>query len=316
MPLKVVNVKDIDRSEWLDYRRTGIGGSDAATVLNLNPYCSRMELYADKLGLMPEQEDNEAMRTGRDLEQYVAERFCEATGKKVRRNNIMWRSEEHPFMLADIDREIIGENAGLECKTTSAWNKTDFAKGEIPLTYYVQCMHYITVMGYDRMYLAVLILGKGFHWFTVERNEEEINALIAAEKDFYELIKSRREPDADGSQSASEAIERISGNSDVSKPSVPLYEVEDTLRQIERLTAEMKSLEKDLEQNKQTVKLVLKDATAGATDKYKVTWNTQVKTSVDSKLLQEKYPEIYRECSKQTESRVFRFSTIKQKETE
>ena len=116
MSIKVVNVKDISHEEWLEYRRHGLGGSDAAAVMGLNPFRSRLELYSDKLGRIPEKEDTEAMRVGRDLEQYVADRFCEATGKKVRRNNFMWRHDEHEFMLADVDREIIGELCCRQCQ--------------------------------------------------------------------------------------------------------------------------------------------------------------------------------------------------------
>lgn len=160
MPRKLVKTTDITREEWLEYRRTGLGGSDAAVVMGLTPYRSKIELWADKTGRMPETEDNEAMRTGRDLEQYVAERFCEAAGKKVRRRNYIFQHDEYDFITANVDREIIGENAGLECKTTSAFAKADFDSGEIPLYYYCQCCHYMNVMGYDRMYLAVLIGGQ------------------------------------------------------------------------------------------------------------------------------------------------------------
>ena len=46
----------------------------------------------------------------------------EATGKKVRRANAMFYDEKHPFMLADVDRMVVNENAGLECKTASQIN--------------------------------------------------------------------------------------------------------------------------------------------------------------------------------------------------
>ena len=76
-------------------------------------------MYTDKRTDEIEEFDNEAMREGRDLEEYVARRFMEETGKKVRRANAMFYDEEKPFMLADVDRMIVGENAGLECKTAS-----------------------------------------------------------------------------------------------------------------------------------------------------------------------------------------------------
>ena len=110
-------------AEWLALRKTGIGGSDAGTVCGLNPYSSPMKLFCDKTSEDIQELDNEAVRQGHDLEEYVARRFMEATGLKVRRSNYMYRSVEYPFMIADVDRLVIGEDAGLECKTASAYNE-------------------------------------------------------------------------------------------------------------------------------------------------------------------------------------------------
>jgi putative phage-type endonuclease len=79
-------------------RKTGIGGSDAGAICGLNPYSSPMKVYQDKTSSTISNEDNEAMRQGRDLEDYVARRFMEETGIKVRRSNYMYRNEEYPFM--------------------------------------------------------------------------------------------------------------------------------------------------------------------------------------------------------------------------
>ena len=105
------------REEWLRLRKNGIGGSDAGAVCGLNPYSSPMNVYRDKTTDETDDTDSESMRQGRDLEDYVAQRFTEATGLKVRRSNKMYRSVEYPFMLADVDRLVVGEDAGLECKT-------------------------------------------------------------------------------------------------------------------------------------------------------------------------------------------------------
>lgn len=80
-----------------------------------------MQVYQDKVSEEIEEIDNEAMRQGREFEDYVARRFTEATGKKVRRANAMFYHEKYPFMLADVDRMVVGENAGLECKTASPY---------------------------------------------------------------------------------------------------------------------------------------------------------------------------------------------------
>ncbi len=186
----LVRTLDMGRDEWLEWRRKGIGGSDAPAIIGLDRYRSAFDVYADKLGLKQEQPDNEAMRQGRDLEEYVASRFCEYTGKKVRRRNAILQHPEYPWMIADIDRCVVGENAGFEAKTTSVLNRTKFSQGEFPPNYYVQCMHYMAVTGAERWYLAVLVLNKAFHVFTIERDEAEIQALIAAEKDFWERLGS------------------------------------------------------------------------------------------------------------------------------
>src|SRR5699024_5583358 len=108
---------------------------------------------------------------GRDLEDYVSRRWMEETGKRAHRVNAMLYNQDYPFAHADIDRAVSGENAGLECKTTSDLDIKQFKGVEFPEKYYVQCVHYLAVTGFDRWYLAVLVFGRGFYTFTLERDE-------------------------------------------------------------------------------------------------------------------------------------------------
>ena len=112
---ETVSTKGMSHEEWLRMRKTGIGGSDAGAICGLNPYVSAMEVFQDKTTEGVKEVDNESMRQGRDLEDYVARRFMEETGLKVRRSNVMYRSQENPFMIADVDRLVVGQDAGLEC---------------------------------------------------------------------------------------------------------------------------------------------------------------------------------------------------------
>lgn len=84
---RLVSTLNLPREEWLRYRKCGITGTDAGAILGLNPYRSAFQVYHDKTSDTIENIDNEAMRQGRDLEEYVAQRFTEATGLKVRRAN-------------------------------------------------------------------------------------------------------------------------------------------------------------------------------------------------------------------------------------
>ena len=149
--IKLCSTLNLPREEWLTLRQKGIGGSDAGAILEMNKYGSPFSVYAEKLGFAPETEATEPMRFGTDMEPYVAERFVEQTGKKVRRVNAMLQSVAWPFMQANVDRWLVGENAILECKTITDRKEV----GAIEPHYYVQCMHYMAVTGAERVYLAM-----------------------------------------------------------------------------------------------------------------------------------------------------------------
>lgn len=311
MPRVLVKTLDMPREEWLSYRRKGIGGSDAATICGLNPYSSLIALYADKMGLLPDKDDTEAMRIGRDLEEYVAKRFCEATGKKVKRRNAIFQHEVYDFITANIDREVVGENAGLECKTTSVFNKNDFENGEISLNYLCQCRHYMNVMGYDRMYLAVLVLGKGFYWYTIEYDKEEGEALLGLEVDFWQnYIEKNICPEPDGSESAAEALKHIY------KDTEPTDEVmisnDDVAAQYMRISAEIKILEREKEVARQALIKELAGAQAGFSVNYNISNKSTSRSSVDSKSLKARYPKVYNDVLKTTSATRFIVSERKE----
>ena len=302
----LISTKDISHDEWLEHRRKGIGGSDAAAIVGLNPWCSPFDVYADKLGLIPEQEDNEAMRQGRDLEGYVAQRFMEATGKKVRRRNAILQHPEHTFMAANIDRWVVGENAGLECKTTSVLNRTKFSQGEFPPNYYVQCMHYMAVTGAERWYLAVLVLNKAFHVFTIERDEAEIAALVQSEKHFWEEHVLKQIPPApDGSDSTSEVIKQLYPRAE--REETALFGQEESIEQYLQLDKQVKGLTKERDALKQKLQLELGEAEIGNAKGYIVEWKNQTRQSLDTKRLKEEQTGIYKQYLKPPQTvRVFR----------
>lgn len=200
---------NITHDQWLAYRRTGLGGSDAGAIMGVSPYKSAYAVWADKLGALPPAEDTEPMRQGRDLEEYVARRFCEETGLRVRRNRQMLRSIAHPVMLANIDRQVVGQRAGLECKTSRDIRMTRYKNGEYPLEYYAQCLHYLAVTGWDKWYLAVLVYGTGLLVYTIDRRdvEDDVAALIAAEEAFWrDYVETRSQPAPDGLESTTRAL--------------------------------------------------------------------------------------------------------------
>ena len=133
--MAITKIKCNSNEEWLAERRKSIGGSDAGTICGYNKYSTPYALWAEKTGLVEPDDlsDKEAVRLGNDLEDYVAKRFQEATGKKVRRCNFTFRNDDFPFAHANIDREVLGEEAGLEIKTTSNFDYIHLCEnGEYP----------------------------------------------------------------------------------------------------------------------------------------------------------------------------------------
>lgn len=309
--LKRIDTRCMSREEWLTLRRKSIGGSDAAGIVGLSSYATPYTVWANKTGRLPDSEDNEAMRQGRDLEEYVARRWMEVTGKTVRRCNAMLYNSLYPFAHADIDRSVMGENAGLECKTTSTLNVRQFHGVDFPDKYYVQCVHYMAVTGADRWYLAVLVLGKGFYTFVLERNQDEIDALMAAERDFWELVKNDTPPDLDGLEATGEALQAIYPASDGG--SIQLFGRESMLSEYFNLRSEAQLLEQRMERIVNTIKEDMQDSERGNCGGFSVLWKTQTRRQFQPKEFEKAHPEIdLRPYYKHTTSRPFKITQVPQ----
>ncbi len=283
----------LTHEEWLAERRKSIGGSDAAAIVGMNHYVTPYMLWADKTGRLPDKPDNEAMRQGRDLEQYVADRFMEATGKRVRRRTAMFHSAEYPFAHANIDRAVVGESAGLECKTTSIMNLKKFKNGEYPENYYVQCVHYLAVTGWDRWYLAVIILNQGFKWFTIERDQAEIDALMKSERDFWNTyVVPDVPPPVDGLPPTDETLKQIFPGGEAQGALIDLFGCDDLVQKYLATKDLVKTYQQEMEQYKQAIQQNLGNSESGVCGDYCVTWKQQSHRMFDLKRFAADHPEI------------------------
>ena len=298
-----------NREAWLQDRLKGIGGSDAGAILGLNPYKSPYALWCEKTGRIHKDVDNEAMRLGRDLEDYVAHRFMEKTGKKVKKSSYSFQSKEHPFMLANVDRLVIGEDAGLECKTTNMLTRTKYDRGDIPASYYAQCMHYMAVTGMSKWYIAVLVMNKGFYWYEIQRDEKEIQAIIEEEKEFWECVENDIEPAIDGLNSTTEALEdQYPGIQD---QTIDVFGRQTELECYLKINERIKELNEEKKKYENIFKHDLGDAVIGYMDHYQISWKPQTQQRLDTKRLQEEMPEIYAYYLKETTFRKFNIKEMK-----
>nr|DAS74331.1 MAG TPA: Exonuclease [Caudoviricetes sp.] len=289
-----------DEAKWLSARNAGIGGSDAAVVVGLNRWKSPYQLWLEKTGKTEPEDisDNEYVYWGKVLEQAVADRFCEVTGKRVQRRGLL-QHDDHPFILASVDRMVVGEDAGLECKTCNGFAAKEWEDDEIPDAYYVQCQHYMMVTGCAKWYIAVLIGGNRFVWKEIPRSDAEIELLLQAEIAFWDKVQNGIMPDVDGSEDCRKALQNEFRGGNMEPLTLP-EKATDVIKTIKELEEVRDNTENSINRHKNELRAMLGDSEIGYAGDYKVTWKQQAgRTSIDSKRLKAEDPEMYNKYMKQ-----------------
>lgn len=304
-----------DRVAWERVRNSGIGGSDIACIMGLNPWKSAFALYAEKHGDVEAEDlsDNEYVYWGTVLEQVVADRFCELTGKKVRKCGTL-QDESYEFMLANVDRLVVGENAGLECKTANGFKASEWDGDSLPDSYYCQCQWYMAITGCEKWYIACLIGGNHFVWKEIPRNDEFIEDMRAQAIVFWNNLQNNVAPEVDGSESTSQTVDKIVasvvGADEIAlgTQAAPFIARYHELAKTEKLVKEQK------QQCQNALTLMMHGAKTGTYNNYKVI-NAPVKgrEGIDRKKLMKEMPDVY-EKYKTVGKDGFRFSIKEVKE--
>ncbi|WP_137806045.1 YqaJ viral recombinase family protein [Pseudomonas sp. G(2018)] len=213
--LRLVSTKELPREDWLQIRKQGIGSSDAAAAVGLNPYKSQLELWLEKTGRdagLPKadpQDEESPLYWGNVLEPIVAWHYSKRTKNKVRRINAVLQhpNPEFSWMLANIDREVIGADDVqiLECKTAGI-NGARLWKEGVPEYVQLQVMHQLAVTGKQAADVAVLLGGQSLEVHRIERDKQMIARLIELECKFWSYVETDTPPPADGSASAEAAL--------------------------------------------------------------------------------------------------------------
>lgn len=307
------NIAYKDKEEWLSIRKNYIGGSEAGALIGLNEHETPYTLWAKKTGRIPEFAGNVTTRVGAYLEELVAKMFSEETGKRVRKKNRVIVNDAYPFACADVDRIIVGEQALLEIKTTNSipvMRKT--RAGEYPSTWYCQMTHYLAVTGFERAYLAVLVGGREFLIFTLERDQAEIDALMEAEEKFWKLVQDDTPPEMDGNERTSEALREVY-ETVTEEEEADLGEREVLLEEYRNLLKVREGYGKRMEQIKQILMQELGSRESGTCGRFRVVWKPQRRETISVEKLREVYPEV--DLSKVMKESTFRrFSILENKE--
>jgi putative phage-type endonuclease len=298
--LRLVETKDLPREEWLKLRKTGIGGSDAAAALGLNPYQSQLELWLDKTGrdaglAKPDPHDtSEPVYWGLLLEPIVAAAYTQQTGRRVRKVNAVLQHSAIPFMLANIDREITGVPGLqiLECKTAGEFGARLWRDG-VPEYVQLQVQHQLAVTGKRAADVAVLLCGQKLEVHRIERDDELIARLITLEAQFWQYVTSDTPPPADGSGSADRALRHLYPGNAGTVDFVDNRHMSQTFADLVAIRAEIEMREQQEALLKQTVQQAMGDASRALFDTGEVSFKrSKDSDGIDLKRLLADHPEL------------------------
>ncbi|KDE46312.1 hypothetical protein DI43_15375 [Geobacillus sp. CAMR12739] len=305
-PIILAETANMDHLEWLRLRQKGIGGSDAAAIAGLNKYKSPIQVYYEKVEGVKESDPSEAAYWGTILEDIVAQEFSRRTGLKVRRRNAILCHPEYPFMIANVDRLVVGKDAGLECKTASEYLKEEWKDDEVPAQYLIQCQHYMAVTGYDAWWIAVLIGGNKFIYKKIERDEEIIQYLVQIESDFWNNhVLKKNPPMFDGSDASSDLLKALYPTAKFDKEIELPPTAQELIAKYEQAKQEEEEAATRRKEAENQLKAMLGEYEKAFAGERIITWKNVVSHRVDTKLLKAKYPQIYQEVAKESISRRF-----------
>ena len=297
--------------EQIVERKNYLGASEAASILGLSNWSSPLKVWAEKTSALPHEDlsDKEAIELGNELEDYVARRFCQKTGKKVHRVNSTLYHKDYPFIGCNLDRQVVDEKVPLECKTAGEFMAKDWKGNEAPPQYLAQVYHQMAVTGAPYAYLAVLIGNRDFKWLKVDRDEDAIKTIIEREVAFWNTFvvpkimpKVTRRDNEVLAKLFKDAVDEV----------IPLDdEARRVIESLQAMKVDYKDLEGKIDLMGNKLKAMLGDKLAGTTGNWRVMWKPQTQERIDVKKFKDEQPELSKKYLKET---TFRKLTIKENE--
>lgn len=308
----VTSTENIPYKDWLEYRKLGIGGSDASVVCGISRYKSPMELWMEKTNQLPYQEAGEAAYWGIQLESLVKSEFTKRTDIKVKPVNQLLKNEEYPFMLANLDGVCEHTDYGtcvFEAKTASAYKSGEW-DDSIPDEYMLQIQHYMAVTGYKGAYIAVLIGGNSFRWKFIERDEELITMLIQLEADFWEHVESAVPLSLDGSEASAKFLAKKFPDSIKKSQIILPNTAADLISQYNEACEKLKAVTEQKQEAENLLKEMIGENETGTVGNWVIDWKSISQERLDSKTLKAEHPVLYKKYANKTSYRRFSVKSV------
>ena len=271
-------VRDKGRALWLQERRSGLGGSDAAAILGLSRWATEIDVWMAKTGLAPERGETEAMWWGSAVEEIVARRYVEKTGRKLWNPERVFRHPEREFLVGTPDRLVLGAKLGVEVKTASIYSAADWGRegsDEIPPAYVIQCCHYLALTGFPVWDVAVLIGGADFRIYRVVRDVEFEREFVERLSDWWDrhVIRGER-PGFDGSEGSGRYLAARFPKAEERTIIEAPVEAEEHVARIEQAKTAVKTWEEERALRENLLKELIgpADGMSGAAGDWLATW--------------------------------------------
>lgn len=275
-------VKDFNKD------RTGfIGGSEISAVMGLNRWQTPLSVWALKTKQIEDPfEMNEAVEMGVDLEEFVAKKFEERSGKKVRVDNREFVHPDYPFLKAHIDRRIVGGQL-LECKTCSAYKANEWNDDDIPDEYRLQVNFYLGMLNMDSGWIAVLIGGQKFVYKELKFSKELYDKQVEVAVDFwnnYVLTETPPMAIANDKDTLVELFpESRPGELKTLRGDDPELEATFNELALNRLEGknQIKEIDVEVDESENLIRQMIGDDEGIESGQYKATWKNQDRTNLD-----------------------------------
>ena len=332
-PIILCNTASMSEQDWLDCRMHGpkgdipytVGGSDVAAIFGLSPWITPLELWKIKKGqLKPSKSANAGqMEMGHLLEPVAAHWFGTKTGSTVTDDTNLYQHADHPYALANFDRRFVkptGEPGILECKSCTYHKAMDWADDAIPMHYELQLRFYMAVADVELgAFSAIWGNNPDFDIAIPEitRDKAKEDMIFERLDEWIWSLEHDKPPTMSGvtPKLALESLAKIYGSSVKGLPTLEFSgKYESALRRIAVLQdkirecdQEKKNFEKEVEAHSVRIAEIMREhehavlETTG--DKLLIDFVTRITRRPDSKALKEKYPSIYSEVLKASESR-------------
>nr|DAX37323.1 MAG TPA: Exonuclease [Caudoviricetes sp.] len=295
-------------NNFLTQRKKGIGGSDIAAILGVSKFKTALDVYLSKTTDQPEQK-GEHLYWGHALENPIIDRFIRDTGANVIRQPEMRRHPDYEWAIANADALITNSDtieAILEIKTSSAFKSREWGADdtdEVPIEYIAQVQWYMWIYNLQEAYIAALIGGNQYRQYHITRDDELIAMLAEKAQAFWQNhVIPRIPPNPQDGADAQKLYPSDNGDTaEADSDTLTAY------AELRELKAQEKELKAQIAAKEDLLKIKIGSYSAMQTNGNTLfTWKAQSSSRFDSKAFQAAHPDLYRQYTKQSETRVLR----------